>query len=269
MLFSIRNWHSVGKLPHIAILDPETGERKWFHDGLISAAEIKKQFSEFLAQNPWSIDHAPPTTAPSRKGSSVSNSRAKKSKQFEDMTEEEQMEFVIAQSLQDQPGSTQDVSQSDDERGGASRSLRKRKSSTSGAGLARQTSTVKRMPSAIKNLYDSDEESDYEVEEVSYSSDEYSPPQEMTKRRSTRLVDLEEDEYEEDEEEDIDIKPTRKRSKLAENVPTPISTPIAAPKPPTPEPEHIIEEEEEDDEPVPEGDPDCTLQVREKKKIFV
>lgn len=255
-------------MPHIAILDPETGERKWFHNGLISAADIKAQFTKFLEENPIQIEGAGGAAA-ARKG-------AAPVKNFDKMTEDEQMAWVIAQSLEGEGDDDNDVQEI---------VPRPPKRSASKAGESARRAKAKRGGSAPTRFDSEDEDSDFDSnssvgddsdedfgggrgggrDEViidSDSDDDIPARKERPGKRKTssRIVHTIDDSDFDDDLEEERPKPKRVKSNSAKHTAASAVKPAPAPEPvPEPEPEPI---EEEDDDPIPEGDPDCTLQVR-------
>ena len=241
-------------------MDPETGERKWFHDGLISAAEIKSQFAIFLEENPVDVESVGPVKQTRGKG-------AKVVKDLDSMTEDEQMAWVIQQSL------NEDMEAADDgigEEEGVAPPRRPKRAGSSGV--------AKKASSNISNrnriaLDDSEDDSDFEAgagddsdEEIVINDsdseyggngdDEPVTRRNVAKRKAAqRVVNLDVSDDEED-------RPAPKRAKSTGYKLSSSIEPVVPPKPaPESEPEPV-EEEELDDEPEPEGTPDCTLQVR-------
>lgn len=230
----------------MAILDPETGERKWFHNGLISAADLKTQFNKFLEDNPIQIEGS---------GGSGGNTSRKNApgKNFDAMTEDEQMAWVIQQSMNEEGG------EADDE---PYERPPKRTASTRGE-KARRARASKR-GGAVSAIDSEDDDSDFDESEEGNSSDfeainiEDDEPEvhERPKRRaaSRTVVNIDGDS---DFEEETQPKPKRAKSNAAAKITAPVSPPKLDPVP-EPEPE-----EEYEDEPNPEAEPDCTLQVRD------
>lgn len=232
----------------MAILDPETGERKWFHNGLISAADIKIQFGTFLQENPIQIEAG---GGKKRNGAPA--------KDLDSMTEDEQMAWVMQQSMNEEGGEDGDEPYT-----------RPPKRTASTAGEKARRSRATKRGSAISAHDSEDEDSDFDsrdsegstFEAINIEDDDEPEVRERPKRRaaSKAVVNLDDD-----SDSDEELIPRPKRVKMT---PAKVTAPISPPKPePVPEPEPEPEEEYED-EPNPEGEPDCTLQVRFSLKQF-
>jgi hypothetical protein len=292
LLLYVRDWHSVSKTPHIAILDPETGERKWFHEGFLSAAEACKELSTFLNNNPWDVEngsighHTDPTTL---------------NKRYEEMTEEEQMAWVIEASLREQRDPSQPGSESIQTKEPI---LSRRSSSQVKTNHVKRTSSssLSKLKKTAAVVF-SDDESSYDSDFIavsgsgsnsidiigSDSDDEFEVSSNKGKRnharRTHKIIDLDES----DELEEVVRPPRPKRAKSQEtasrlqskqsSVAAATTTP-SPPPPPSSSSSHVIQsiiapvdlvevidpEEEiyEEDDSMPEGKPDCTLQVCKK-----
>lgn len=82
-----RNFYPFDSYPYVAIIDPRTGERVKIWSAVLSDQEFIQDVSEFLEFNSL---HEP---QPKKKG------KAKSSSSLIDLTEEEQLEYVLAQSM--------------------------------------------------------------------------------------------------------------------------------------------------------------------------
>jgi hypothetical protein len=217
------DWHKVNKTPHIAILDPETGERMWFHEGLLNSVEMCKQLASFLKEHPWDLEGAPDSHF-----DDIPTSK----KRFEDMTEDEQMAMVIAASLDDAPPSEDEEPAPAKKRQGAKR-----------------TAQV-----SHKKIDISDSDEDFVVLDDSDSDKKVKRGKRSRVARNTAsntdLVELS------DSSDEWTEKPEKKRAILSE----PSSTPTPASKPV--EPEIIDDLPPMEDPETLSGPPDCTLQIR-------
>lgn len=171
------------------------------------------QLRNFLKEHPYDLEGGPTGNF-----DEIPTSK----KRLEDMTEDEQMAFVIAQSL----GEESDLPV---------------------AGAPKKTRNGR--PKRVKPKNDDSDEdfvgavSDEELEER--TREKRPRASRNTKESSKPALDDSEDE-----------EPPTKRPKQSEPIPSPVAPPVAA----APEPIDDLPPEEEEE--IPEGPPDCTLQVR-------
>lgn len=237
----------MSKVPHIAILDPETGERKWSREGLVPAAELRRDLEQFVRDNPWEVDggHAGDHTNP-----------GSRQKSYDEMTEEEQMAWVIEASLRDQHDPSGSTSSAEPE---PAKPQLKRKASSS-----KPTTTI--------DLEDDGDEDFTPGDGDEYDRDaDYLVPKSLARNNKKRSSRSAIPVASSDEEAEAVVPEAKRRKILTRNDSPPVSTSSiatssasvatntsTAPKiAAEPEPIPIHESEY-----LPEGTPDCTLQVR-------